>query len=516
MKGVAQLARFEAKQGAVEPDGATSHPWPELPQEALHGLAADYVSMIEPHTEADPVGILIQFLVMFGNLIGRGPHFKVEADEHHLNQFTVLVGETGKGRKGVSSNQAKRLFQAIDRGWCEDQIKDGLSSGEGLIWAVRDPVEKAEPVRDNGKSTGEYETVVVDSGVVDKRLLLLESEFASVLRVLKREGNTLSATVRNAWDGRDLRTLTKNSPASASGAHISIIGHITRDELLRYLDSTEAGNGFGNRFLWCCVKRSKVLPEGGAAHALDFGPLTRKLEASVAFARQLQEIRRDDEAKELWATVYPSLSEGKPGLLGSMIGRSEAHTMRLACLYALLDQSAPVRPAHLLAALGLWDYCEASARWIFEDALGDPVADEILRGLRNSPEGLTKTEIRDLFGRHRSKAVARALALLLEQGFATFEKEATDGRPIERWRATTVGPDAKSDGKHLLSLKSLMSHSGEEGGEQRTPAGISCDKSDKSDISPQEGSGGASVEKECDKSDISDKRGSTGSGREVP
>ncbi len=97
----------------------------------------------------------------------------------------------------------------------------------------------------------------------DNRLLIVEGEFSSTLKVLNREGNTLSPVVRNAWDSGDLNTLVKNNPAKATGAHISIIGHITKQELLKHLDETEAANGFGNRFLWVYVDRSKILPEGG-------------------------------------------------------------------------------------------------------------------------------------------------------------------------------------------------------------------------------------------------------------
>src|SRR5207245_7846303 len=114
------------------------------------------------------------------------------------------------------------------------------SSGEGVIWALRDPIYKLE----------KGQTVVSDAGVEDKRLLVIEAEFASTLRVLSREGNTLSATLRNGWDDGRLATMTKNSPATATGAHISIIGHITADEMRRHLDSTEAANGFPKRFLW--------------------------------------------------------------------------------------------------------------------------------------------------------------------------------------------------------------------------------------------------------------------------
>jgi hypothetical protein len=85
-------------------------PWPEIAPEAFHGLAGKIVHVIEPHTEADPVGILFQFLTMSGNLIGRTPYFAVEADRHYLNLFGCLVGETSKGRKGVSVGYPKRLL----------------------------------------------------------------------------------------------------------------------------------------------------------------------------------------------------------------------------------------------------------------------------------------------------------------------------------------------------------------------------------------------------------------------
>ena len=74
--------------------------WPELDDAALHGLAGDFVRLISPHSESALVALHLQFLVAFGNVIGRGPHFKVEADYHACNLFTALVGQTAKGRKG--------------------------------------------------------------------------------------------------------------------------------------------------------------------------------------------------------------------------------------------------------------------------------------------------------------------------------------------------------------------------------------------------------------------------------
>ena len=54
--------------------------WPTMDKAAYHGLAGDVVNAIEPHTEADPVAVLIQVLIYFGNVVGGAPHYLIEAD----------------------------------------------------------------------------------------------------------------------------------------------------------------------------------------------------------------------------------------------------------------------------------------------------------------------------------------------------------------------------------------------------------------------------------------------------
>lgn len=282
----------------------------------------------------------------------------------------------------------------------------------------------------------DYEPVVTDAGEEDKRCLVLEAEFASPLKVMSRDGNTLSPLIQQAWDTGTLRALTKNSPAGATGAHISIIGHATRDELRRLIARTELANGFANRFLWLCVRRSKCLPEGGDLQGI--GVLQQRIIETVRFAQGVERLNRDPDCRALWAEAYPELSEGKPGLLGAAVSRAEAITLRLSCLYALLDRSDVIRVEHLRAALALWSFAARSARYIFGSALGDPVADEILVALKASPNGMTRTEIREHFGRHkRSEDIARVLGELLEYGLARMEIMQTAGRPMERWFAVT-------------------------------------------------------------------------------
>lgn len=427
---VARMLR-EAPEATLQAEEARA--WPTLPPEALHGLPGEVVRTLDPHTEADPAAILFQTLVAFGNVLGRSAHFRVEADEHPGNLFAVLVGDSAKGRKGTSWSHIKRLFRSVDETWVLNRVVQGLSSGEGLKYHVRDPRVEKQAIKEKGRVVG-YQEVEVDAGEPDKRLLVIEAEFASVLRVLQREGNTLSAVIRCAWDDGNLRTLTKSDPTVATGAHVSIIGHCTAQETLRYLDSTEAGNGFANRYLWVCGRRSKELPEGGELHKVDLGPLLRRLGEAVDFAGQVGELRRDDAARAVWRAVYSDLSAGRPGLYGAATARAEAQVVRLSLLYALADRSALIREEHLLAALAAWSYCDASARYIFGTATGDRVADRIETELGARPEGLTRKDLHSLFGRHESaERISGALSLLRDAGRVRAEAVQTGGRPAERW-----------------------------------------------------------------------------------
>jgi hypothetical protein len=307
------------------------------------------------------------------------------------------------------------MVRDIDREWAEHRITGGLSSGEGLIFAVRDERMETKPIREHGRVTG-YEEVLVDKGVEDKRLLLIEEELSQALKLMAREGNILSAILRQAWEGGNLNPLTKSNPIRATGAHVSIIGHITKDELLRHLTGIEQTNGFANRFL--LVLDGAIEVHLQSCRHTRRKPLDayRPVNDSVNFARQVGEIRRDSESEIVWASVYPELFEGKPELMGGIISRAESQVMRLSCLYALLDKSELIRVQHLKAALALWDYSEKSSKAIFGELTGDPAVDKAREALKANGT-LSMTELHGLFGRNAPKAeIDRVVTALLSQG----------------------------------------------------------------------------------------------------
>ena len=412
-------------QALAEPPPYDGAPWPApFNEAAFHGLAGDVIRRIEPHTESDPAALLVQFLIAFGNAAGRSAYWRAEATHHYTNEFAVIVGQSAIARKGTSLDRILSFLTLADSDWSTHKIGSGLASGEGVIFAIRDPKTS--------------EGSVTDEGVADKRLLVTESEFAQALSAAGRKDNTLSAIIRNCWDGKTLRSLIKNSGKGvdvATAPHVSILAHVTAGELKAKLAAHDATNGFSNRFLWVCASRSKMLPFGGDLRVEDCQDLTDRLRSALAHAKDRGETGFTPEAAELWVSLYETLSQARSGIIGSVTDRGPAHVRRLAVIYALLDKENVVDIAHLNAALAVWNYCFASAEFIFGGL--SATARDIYERLRLAfPGELARTDLFGATNRHiRAEDLTHALAELARYGLATSRKEFTDGAPRVLWRA---------------------------------------------------------------------------------
>ncbi|MCC7350039.1 MAG: DUF3987 domain-containing protein [Phycisphaerales bacterium] len=447
-RNVCRYPAGEAKQTQRPPD--------RLAEAAFHGLAGEIVRKIEPHTEADPAALLTHLLGSFGSIIGRSAHFYAGGQRHYGNLFAALVGNSAKGRKGTASANVNFVIGQIAPDWLDERQQSGMSSGEGLIWAVRDKIIQQQPIRQRGEVTG-YQDVEIDPGISDKRLMVIEGELGQPLKVMSREGNTLSPIIRKAWDsdGR-LQSLTKNSPAKATGAHISIIGHITLTELRQLLAGTsELFNGWANRFLWVYTRRRKLLPDGGQLHAVDLTGEKKRLTAAIEHGKQDLLIARDREAADLWERLYPELEVDHPGIFGAVTARSSAQVLRLAMIYALLDCEAWVRPVHLQAAVAVWRYCEVSAAYIFTNG-GEQAADP-LAGLAAWIERRGgRVTVRDLvryLHRYKGKAgqAEADLQMLIDAGRGRWEwtdPQETGGRQSKAFILTTDTTDTDKTPDH--------------------------------------------------------------------
>jgi hypothetical protein len=397
--------------------------WPKpLGEDAYIGLAGKFVLKVMPETEADPAALLFQFLTSFGNCIGTNAYYLHERTRHHAREFVLIVGRSAKARKGTSWNIVREIFKLADGNWLKKRKVGGLGSGEGVVNCVRD----AQTERD------EQGREITVAGVDDKRLMVVESEFSSVLSVSGRDGSTLSEVLRNAWDSGDIQTLTKNDPVRATDAHISIIGHITETELKKKLGDNAIFNGFANRFLVVCAKRARLLPDGGNLTDEDFQRLASQLSLAIDAARKVSRMTRSDEARRLWHEVYPKISSDRAGNFGAITSRAEAHVLRLSMIYALLDGSSQIELAHLKAALECWRYCQDSAFYIWGDFMQTGIAEKLRVALKVAGEGgLTRSQLYDaLGGRITANEFSPELRKMISAGEVREIFKATAGRPV--------------------------------------------------------------------------------------
>lgn len=407
-------------------------PWPEpLEDVAFYGPLGEFVLAASRQSEADPAAILAMTMSAVSAALNPRTGGYAANAWHPIRISSVIVGPTAKGRKGSASKIAEAVARHADPIFGE-HIVEGLSSGEGVIWAIHDAIQKWDLKK--------QVWVTEDPGVDDKRVLVVESEFANALRVLQREGNTLSAILRRAWDLPPrgvLRMLTKNSPARATGAHVVIAGHVTRDELLRYVDQTELVNGFANRFLWFAARRHQELPFGEEVDPIMIGNFASVVAQAATWSEAGHRMGWASETRDAWQAAYHSLGSGGAGMHAAVTARAEPQVMRISQLFAALDRTNHVSRAHLAAAMAVWAYVDRTCHWIFGDIVGDQHADDILFSLR-SDGPMTRTEISKCLGRNVNSAdIGRALTLLRRAGLVDVSTVSTGGRgrPAETWRA---------------------------------------------------------------------------------
>lgn len=411
------------------------HDLPVLDDSALYGLAGDVVRTLDPETEADPAGVLVSFLAAFGAILGSGPHAQANGARHPARIYPILVGATSGGRKGTAWSTTKLLLNDVDPDFMRNRVMGGFGSGEAVVDEVMDfePKEGEQPRS------------------VDKRLLVYEPELARLLRVGARDGSTLSPLLRAAWDGEQLAVRSRAKKAVANDAHITVVGHITADELRKHLAEVEVANGFANRFLYAVVSRSKLLPEGGNVTGAMLTPLVSHVRHALEEGRRTYLLTRDEPARELWRDLYYRMAnDDRDGLVGAVTARAEAQVLRLSVIYALLDASSTIHVRHLQAAWAVWRYAEASARHIFGDALGDPIADRLYGAIRGAGDaGLDATEQHAALGRHVSaRQLNEARASLVRRELIEEARQGTGGRP----RTVCVVAKKAKEAKEALAL----------------------------------------------------------------
>ena len=365
-------AHVEQADPAEDADHHRNVPQPDLA--CLYGLVGDIARAASATTEANPYAVALNAQAYIGCCLGRGAYMPVGNTRHHPRLFGLHVGRSSRGRKGEAMSLLHRIDMAL-RAASPDlapQVhRGGLSSREGLAYLIHD-----------GFCEGRNEVKPIH----DKRLWIIESEFANVLQQTKRDGNTLSAALRDCWDGVGIKPATKSNRISASHPHISLSAAVTPAELLSLIEARELSNGFANRFIVIFNERQQLVPFPRATPQSEVDGLAARLADVLRFCgaerwvdREHLQISLTPEAAKLYGDLYRvELNRCDSGpMVASLLERRAPVLLRIAMLFALTDKTTLVNEAHIMAALAWVRYWSDSVKFIFSSAAGEDAQREV-------------------------------------------------------------------------------------------------------------------------------------------
>lgn len=395
--------------------------------DALYGLVGDTIRAITPQTEIDEAGILFALLTAFGSVIGHKPYCNIGARRHYCNLFVVLHAPTGVG-KGEAWHIVKSLFSSQEN-WLADCLDGHFGSGEGLVERVMDE----QTIIEGGKE-------VIQAGVADKRLMVVDAEFRNTLILCRRPDSTLSGHILKAWDGEQLSVMNrKKNSLRSTDHHISIIGNITTKELSEALSKgSEAFNGFGNRFLWIAIRRSKIIT---FPKPIDFGDLRERWAKAIAIAQQIERMSYDKSFESAYEEICPALvaDQSDETLKVNVLERSRPYVFRLSMLYALADGKAVMTAEHCKAAYSAWRINVEGCKAVFGSVAGDKptssLTERLLSLIRaSSKQGMSRTDMHNAFSRKITKDDLDFAISQLEQNDLISSRRITN---VVRWFAGT-------------------------------------------------------------------------------
>ncbi len=409
INSVAAPARFTGASGLNDAIFIDTHRNAPRPDPAcLYGLVGDVAQAGSANTEANPFAIAAAMLAYLGAAVGRGPYMPIGDDWNHARLFMVHVGRSSRGRKGTAKKLIYRINNAVktlDEFLVPHVHRGGLSTREGLALMIHD-----------GYKDGKTEV----PAITDKRLLVVESEFANILHQSKRDGNTLSAALRDAWDGTSIRPAVKTCRVWASDPHIGIVGDVTPSELRELMHARELTNGFANRFIFFWAEGDKVLPFPQYTPKDVVDALADRVALVLRFAGADRHVDMDvmrmefsTDAASLYARLYRGeLRDRSAGEhITGLLDRRAPVLLRLAMLFALTDQTNVIAVNHINAAMAWVRYWVDSVKFIFQSAVDEAgaaattdMAQRIVTYLATQGQA-TRTDLsKGCFGGHVSKA----------------------------------------------------------------------------------------------------------------
>lgn len=405
-------------------------------------ILGDFVERISRCLECDINNIVSDFLACAGAAIGVNAHAKIAEDIHRPSTFHILIAPTSSG-KGTCWGVVDKLFrQASNFDWTKCK-RGGLRSAQAVVRVINECCEeykKQEDGEDSDKPNPKY---------TEGRVLFRSSEISSVFKSFKQEWSTMSQSLREVFDGTPVANEVGDASKSYSVSKpyaVSIAGDVTPWELSTVINDVDFANGIANRFVWCVSHQARKLPR--SPKMPDFSDIAQRLR-TVLPSEPLEEFTYSEEGGAVWDAWVATIPDDD-SKLGSACGRMRANALRLAVLFAVLDEQrlssaepTQIKASHVRAAAAIMDRHRATVAWFLSNPTAipknlpekkvDTLWSKVEKLKANLVDGnITAEALRTLFSNETLDA-RRAIA---EAAGLKEQTEKTGGRDRTVWSTT--------------------------------------------------------------------------------
>ena len=435
---------------------------PPVPnQDCLYGLIGLIARAGSENSEANPFAIALHAMTFMGCCLGRTVHLQIGDTIHYPVIFGLHVGRSGRGRKGDALSLVRKLHKSIvgkSEAVAPGLHTGGLSTREGLIYLIHD-----------GFVDGRNEVPPVE----DKRLWIIEPEFANVLLQTRREGNTLSPALRELFDSNSLKPATKGNRIGVAEPHVVLSAGITPTELTSGIPVRELLNGFANRIVMISAERLQVIPFPEPTPVAVIEHLGDRITEVIEFANKRCTKNTDsfqltlsNSARNLYQDLYTGelAAQLVDERVMTLLERRAPVLLRIAMIFATADLASEIEECHLNAAAAWTRYWADSVDYIFASNRGDNCPDEIsllaerITKFLLAREDASRTELTvDCFGGHVAKPkLDQAITQLLNSSppsivLTVVARPGGPGSPTKRYRLVA---------KHAKSANAVLGQSG--------------------------------------------------------
>ncbi|MFC9974279.1 DUF3987 domain-containing protein [Spirillospora sp. NPDC127200] len=358
---------------------------------------------LAPYTEGATVGVMVTLISAMSGYVG--PTTRVGEDlelSSPLSAWFVLVGVSGRGRKGRTARISVPVVKKGLSGWADKHFVTGVpNTGLGLMETL---VEHNAP------------------------LWVLEEEMDQFLEATK--DRKIGVYFRKAWDGAPIAHKTSKSDLKVSNPHLAFLGHVQPKNWRKVSGTSDASGGTYNRFLPIHVEKSKTVPRFGGPRP---GPAIEE-QAKIfrkigVFAREVDLVKITPELavrfEEHHRPIVERMTEDSEEM-AEMAERSMDYLVRIAALYALGDQRDEINERDLDSALELIRYSNETLRYVLK--IGDEsITNKIKKALAEHGE-LSMSELWDHVGRNKTRRdILDAIKTM--PNVEIYKGKSTGGRP---------------------------------------------------------------------------------------